>query len=130
MNEENENIVSFEDENGEIVNLEVVDYFFYDGQEYVILADADEDGCGCEACGDEACECDDSEVDVYVMKVENLDEEDEEFLPVDPELEPEVLAYAERFLNGEFDEEDDEDEDDMEEYEEDEDKDSGDEDDE
>lgn len=114
MSNENENIVSFEDENGGTVDLEVVDYFFYDGQEYVILADVNDlGGCDC-GCEDEDCDCDHdhdecdcegSEVDVYVMKVEAIDDENEDFLPVDPELEPEVLAYAERFLNGEFDEE-------------------------
>ena len=107
MSQDNENIVTFEDENGDTVDLEIIEYFFYDGQEYVILADTAE-------LGDEAPEDPDEapEVDVYVMKVEPVDEENEDFIPVDPELEPEILEYAEKYLNGEVeDEEEEEDED-------------------
>jgi len=98
MSQDNENIVTFEDENGDTVDLEIVEYFFYDGQEYVILADSAD-------IGDETLENETPEVDVYVMKVEPVDDENEDFIPVDPELEPEILEYAEKFLNGETEEE-------------------------
>jgi len=104
MSQENNenNIVTFEDENGESVDLEIVEYFFYDGQEYVILADTSD-------LDDENDDPDNvPEVDVYVMRVEPVDDENEDFVPVDPELEPEVLEYAEKYLNGETEEDDEE----------------------
>ena len=103
MSADRDNIVTFEDDNGETVDLEILDYFFYDGQEYAVLADTadlDDDS-------DDVPE----EVDVFVMKVEPVDDENEDLIPVDPELEPEVLEYAGRFLNGETDDEEDEEED-------------------
>lgn len=105
MDRDNDNIVTFEDENGESVDLEILDYFFYDGQEYAILADT----AGLDDGAEESEEL--PEVDVFVMKVEPVDDENEDLIPVDPELEPEVLEYAEKILNGEIgdDEEDEED---------------------
>lgn len=80
------------DEDGNTVLLEVVRYFFYNGEEYVVLGDAQQDS-DC----DHECECcehdhgDDEEeeaVNLYIMKVvetEEDGEEVEEFIPVDDE---------------------------------------------
>ena len=45
-------IVVFTDDEGNDFELEVMDYFFYNGQEYAVLSDADAEGeaCGCEEC--------------------------------------------------------------------------------
>lgn len=83
------------DEDGNKVLLQVMDYFFYNGEEYVILADAEEFECEDESCDceDDQCEHDhahDEEVDLYIMKVISTTgddgEEMEEFVPVDEDL--------------------------------------------
>lgn len=82
------------DEDGNKVLLQVMDYFFYNGEEYVILADADELDCDCE---DESCDCEhdhdhdeEEEVDLFIMKVVSSTGDDgeelEEFVPVDEDL--------------------------------------------
>lgn len=102
--DERENIVVFEDEEGNTMELEIMEYFTYDGQEYAVLAAP---GCGCEDC---ECEHDHEEVDVYIMQVNIIDDETEEFAPIPEDKEEEVLAYADRYLSGEFDDEEPEDE--------------------
>ena len=77
------------DEDGNNILLEVVRYFFYNGEEYVVLGEAHEGecGCGCEDC-DHDHEEDEEAVNLYIMKVvekEEDGEEIEEFLPVDDE---------------------------------------------
>ncbi len=82
------------DEDGNKVLLEVVRYFFYNGEEYVVLGDAQQDsGCdaGCEHCdhhhGDDEGE-DEEAVNLYIMKVvesKEDGEEMEEFVPVEDE---------------------------------------------
>ena len=82
------------DEDGNTVLLEVVRYFFYNGEEYVVLGDAQhEDDCGCHcgecehSCGDSDDEDDEEAVNLYIMKVVQAadDEETEEFVPVEDE---------------------------------------------
>ena len=43
-------IVVFTDDEGNDFELEVMDYFFYNGQEYAVLSDAEDAECGCEEC--------------------------------------------------------------------------------
>ena len=72
--EEQRDLVVFSDDEGNEFELEIVDYFDYEGQEYAVLVDP-ESGCGC-GCG---CECDDDECgdkeehehgsEVYIMKI-------------------------------------------------------------
>ena len=54
MNNMEEDIIVFEDEDGNEYNYVVVDYMFYNGEEYALLteADAEEDdnGCDCIIC--------------------------------------------------------------------------------
>ena len=90
-------IVEFTADNGEKIELEVVDYFLYDGQEYVILADL---GKNPEALSDG------DKVDVFIMKVNVIDEETEEFVIIPAEDEEEVLGFAEKLLSGELPNED------------------------
>ena len=78
------------DEDGNNVLLEVVRYFFYNGEEYVVLGEAHEGecGCGCEDCDHDHEEDDEEAVNLYIMKVvekEEDGEEIEEFLPVEDE---------------------------------------------
>ena len=80
------------DEDGNNVLLEVVRYFFYNGEEYVVLGEAHEGDCDCEECDHcdhhEDEEDDEDAVNLYIMKVvekEEDGEEVEEFLPVEDE---------------------------------------------
>ena len=112
--EEQRDLVVFSDDEGNEFELEIVDYFDYEGQEYAVLVDP-ESGCGC-GCG---CECDDDEcegehdhehgAEVYIMKIV-VNGEYEEFLPAD-EDKMEVLSkiVEERFEAMEDDEEEEED---------------------
>ena len=101
-------IVVFTDDEGNDFELEVMDYFFYNGQEYAVLSDAEEE-CECEECehdhetcecGDEECDCADQEV--YIMKIEQMDDDMEEFVPVeDDALLEKLIAIAQRRFDGE-----------------------------
>ena len=86
--EEIQDLIEGVDEDGNTVMLEVVRYFFYNGEEYVVLGEAHEDGCGCDC---EHCHehCDDEEDEgVFIMKVVAAEEDGEEietFVPVEDE---------------------------------------------
>lgn len=85
-------IVVFTDDEGNDFELEVMDYFFYNGQEYAVLSDADAEG--------EACGCGDQEV--YIMKIEQMDDDMEEFVPVeDDALLEKLIAIVQRRFDGE-----------------------------
>jgi len=83
-------IIEGVDEDGNKVLLEVVRYFYYNGEEYVVMGDAQpdsEDGEECEHCdhdhGDE-----EVVINRYIMKVVEFEEdgeEMEEFVPVEDE---------------------------------------------
>jgi len=78
------------DEDGNNILLEVVRYFFYNGEEYVVLGEAHEGECDCECedCDHDHEEDDEEAVNLYIMKVvekEEDGEEIEEFLPVEDE---------------------------------------------
>ena len=90
--EEIRDLIEGVDEDGNNVLLEVVRYFFYNGEEYVVLGDAHEGDCGCDCdhCDHHHEEDDEDEeaVNLYIMKVvekEEDGEEIEEFLPVEDE---------------------------------------------
>lgn len=94
--EEERDIVVFKDDEGNEFELEVIDYFEHEGQEYAVLMDpVDVDECECE---DEECECEDEECgdsdELYIMKiVTNGDEE--EFLPADDDKLDELIKIVE-----------------------------------
>ncbi len=101
--EEERDIVVFKDDDGNEFELEVIDYFEHEGQEYAVLMDpVDVEECECEdkkcEC-DEECECDDDEEcgdsdELYIMKiVTNGDEE--EFLPADDDKLDELIKIVE-----------------------------------
>lgn len=92
------------DEDGNTILLEVIRYFFYNGEEYVILGDAQqaEDGHDHCDCGHEDCQ-DEVTVELYVMKVVPSEEDDdtEEFVPVEDEA---LLEQLIRVAESTFDE--------------------------
>ena len=74
--EEARDLIEGVDEDGNNVLLEVVRYFFYNGEEYVVLGDA-HDGC-CD-CGCEHCEEYDRVGAIMLERISKLfDDEDEE----------------------------------------------------
>ena len=86
--EEIRDLIEGIDEDGNSVLLEVVRYFFYNGEEYVVLGEAHEDDCDCEECEHDHEEDEEEAINVFIMKVvekEEDGEEIEEFLPVDDE---------------------------------------------
>lgn len=100
MNQEPD-LIEMTDDEGNTIVMQVVDYFFYNGEEYVILSDTvDEDE------GDED-EDADAEINCYIMHVINsvdeaTGEELEEFEPVEnAELEARLIEIATSQLNDE-----------------------------
>ena len=88
--EEIQDLIEGVDEDGNTVMLEVVRYFFYNGEEYVVLGEAHQGECDCECedCDHDHEEDDEEAVNLYIMKVvekEEDGEEIEEFLPVEDE---------------------------------------------
>ncbi len=99
---EDRDLVEGVDEDGNTVLYQVIRYFFYNGEEYVVLGDAQQgEDCGCHCdecghtCGEEAeadaegeDEEDDGEaVNLYIMKVvpSSEDEDSEDYVPVEDE---------------------------------------------
>lgn len=115
--DEAQDLIEGVDEDGNKVLLQVMEYFFYNGEEYVVLADAEE--CDDEACAccDHGCEHDhDEELGLYIMKVvsstdENGDEM-EEFVPVDENLMDKLIEVVQTNFADDEDEDEDEDDDD------------------
>jgi hypothetical protein len=115
--EEQRDLVVFSDDEGNEFELEIVDYFDYEGQEYAVLVDPESGcgcGCGCE-CEDEACE-DKEEHDhehgseVYIMKIV-VNGEFEEFLPADEDKMEALSKIVEERFEAMEDEDEDEEED-------------------
>ena len=89
-------LVELEDDEGGKVTLRVERYFFYNGDEYVLLTD-DLDGSA-----------EEKNVTRYVMKVQPLPEEGEdmeEFVPVEEELMDRLIKAAQVTFRGDDDEE-------------------------
>jgi hypothetical protein len=107
MDEERDSIV-FEDDEGNEIELDILDYFFYEEQEYAILMDLS----GVPEEHEHSEDGDEEPQDIYIMKVV-ANGDMEEFLPVDDELMDKLSEIAESRLFADDDEdEDDEDEDD------------------
>ncbi len=94
--EEERDVVTFSDDEGNEFELDVVDYFEHEGQEYAVLmdlSDLPEEG-----------EADDVEQDVYIMKIV-VNGDMEEFVPADEEKMDELAKIVEERLGEEFEDE-------------------------
>ena len=93
-------LVVFEDDDGNELTMEVLDYLAYEGKEYALLTEYVED----DGDGDE-----EDPVEVFIMEVRPVGEDQEEFVPVDDDL---AETLIEIFESDDFDEvyEDEEDE--------------------
>ena len=99
---EERDVVEFVDDEGNTLLLEVMDYFFYNGEEFAALQDAKEEG-------------DESEDDgVYIMKINSFVDENgeelEEFVPPEEELMEKLIAIVNTRFSGEEDDEDEDEE--------------------
>ena len=74
----NDDILIFEDDEGGEVRLQIVDTFFYNGDEYAIVSELPE---GVESIDD----LDSDDMDIYFMQVVPVDEENVEYVPVEDE---------------------------------------------
>ena len=106
IEDQQEDLIEMTDEEGNTILFSIIDYFFYNGEEYAILTDSnDEDAAEADA-EDEGIAC-------YVMKIvpttDESGEELEEFVPVeDQALEAKLMEIATMKLNSD-EEADDED---------------------
>ena len=98
--DEERDLVVFEDDAGNELTMEVLDYLCYEGKEYALLTEYVEDQ-------DE--EDEEDEIEVMIMEVVPVGEDQEEFLPIDDELADKIMKV---FESNELDDtfEDDEDE--------------------
>lgn len=100
MENDNElDLVVFEDDDGNELTMEVLDYLGYEGKEYALLAEYDPNA-------------DDNTVrEAFVMEIQAIpgDEENEEFVPVDEALAEKLIEI---FQSTDFEEDLDEDFDD------------------
>lgn len=108
MDQDERDIVEFSDEEGNTLLLEVMDYFFYNGEEFAVLCDADEEAC--DHCHDADCEEDcQHEHSLYIMKVVTVTGEDgeemEEFISPDESMLEQLIEVVQT----RFSEEDDDD---------------------
>ena len=99
---EERDIVEFTDEQGNTLLLEVMDYFFYNGEEFAALCDAKE----------EAADDDHDDDPVYIMKINSFTDENgeemEEFVPPDEALMEKLIAIERTRFAEDADDEDDE----------------------
>ena len=87
---EERDVVTFTDEEGNEFELDVIEYFEYEGQEYAVLMDLGED---------DADEGEDT-AEVYIMKIV-VDGDTEEFLPADEDKMDALVEIVEELLSEE-----------------------------
>ena len=95
-NNEDLELYVFTDEDGNDVNVQVLDYFYYNGREYAVMTELAE---GQEPWTEEG--GDEESPEIFFMEVKEVDEENVEFVPVEDELmERLVKAARVTFGNG------------------------------
>ncbi len=90
--EDERDLVVFEDDAGNELTMEVLDYLAYEGKEYALLTELNED--------EDADE--DEPVEVFIMEVRPVGEDQEEFVPVDEDLAETLIQI---FESDDFDDE-------------------------
>ena len=91
--DEERDLVVFEDDAGNELTMEVLDYLAYEGKEYALLTEYVED----DEDGD-----DEEPIEVFIMEVVPVGEDQEEFVPVDDELAETLIKI---FESDDFDDE-------------------------
>lgn len=112
-------LIEMTDEDGNTILFEIIDYFFYNGEEYAILTEREPDELEedeAQPSVDAQCAPEDEpdeqeEIDCYIMRVvpttDEHGEEFEEFVPVeDQALEAKLMQVASTRLNADDDPDD------------------------
>ena len=81
--DEERDLVVFEDDAGNELTMEVLDYLCYEGKEYALLTEYVEDD-------DE--DDDEGEIEVMIMEVVPVGDDQEEFVPIDDDLAEKIMA--------------------------------------
>lgn len=103
MMDEELDLVTLVDEDGNEITMEVLDYFFYEGLEYAVMTEYVEEDCDCDA---ETCEGCPQQRDAFIMQVQPVGDDEEEFVPVeDDELMDALLDFVNNDLYADDDEE-------------------------
>ena len=84
--DEERDLVVFEDDAGNELTMEVLDYLAYEGKEYALLTEYVEDDDD----GDE-----DEPVEVFIMEVVPVGDDQEEFVPIDEALAEKLIKIFE-----------------------------------
>ena len=101
--DEERDLVVFEDDAGNEITMEVIDYLCYEGKEYALLTEYIEDA-------DEEDADEDETIEVMIMEVVPVGEDQEEFLPIDDDLADKIMAIFDSDDPDELYEEDEDDE--------------------
>ena len=84
--DEERDLVEFEDDAGNRLTMEVLDYLAYEGKEYALLTEYVEDDS----------DTDENEpIEVFIMEVVPVGEDQEEFVPVDDALAEKLIKIFE-----------------------------------
>ncbi len=97
-NREDVELYVFTDEDGNDVNVQVLDYFYYNGREYAVMTElAEGQEPWTEAGGDEEAP------EIFFMEVKDVDDENVEFLPVEEELSDKLFEIVSENYSEDFD---------------------------
>ena len=96
--DEERDLVEFEDDAGNRLTMEVLDYLAYEGKEYALLTEYVEDDSDTD---------EDEPIEVFIMEVVPVGEDQEEFVPVDDALAEKLIKI---FESNDFEEDELEDE--------------------
>jgi len=96
--DEERDLVEFEDDAGNRLTMEVLDYLAYEGKEYALLTEYVEDDSDTD---------EDEPIEVFIMEVVPVGDDQEEFVPVDDELAEKLIKI---FESNDFDDDELEDE--------------------
>ncbi len=94
MEEIERDIVVFQDEEGNEIELGVVDYFEYEGEQYAVMIDI-----GAETDDEEGDEEEEYTQELYIFRIEARDGE-EEFIPADEDKMDALVEIVEKRLEG------------------------------
>ena len=83
--DEERDLVVFEDDAGNELTMEVLDYLAYEGKEYALLTEYVEDDN----------RDDDEPIEVFIMEVVPVGDDQEEFVPVDDALAEKLIKIFE-----------------------------------
>jgi len=84
--DEERDLVEFEDDAGNKLTMEVLDYLAYEGKEYALLTEYVEDDSDTD---------EDEPIEVFIMEVVPVGEDQEEFVPVDDALAEKLIKIFE-----------------------------------